>query len=128
MESNLKSSAQLALATAEATPALPGWLTPSDGAAILGLSARHIIRMCAGGTLAARQVDGAWLIDPLCRSEFRVAAGATDVPVLADSSLAGLTAAKRGIIARRYRILKAWRAAAATRPASPSGLGRMILR
>jgi len=90
----------------------------AQAAAVLGLSHRHVRRMCQSGTLVATMVDGEYQIDPTSHPTLRVAAGDTAALVTTDSPLAGLTAAKRQTMLQRYEILQQYQAAMAHKPAN----------
>ena len=45
-----------------ATQALDDWITAAQAAKILGLKPRRVRQLCEAGTLPARKVTGAWLI------------------------------------------------------------------
>ena len=92
------------------------WLNVAQAAEALGLTERHIRRLCLGGRLhAVRLKDGRndWLVDPACKAELAVAAGLDGSLALAGDALAGLTASKRQEICRRLAIVRGYKAALA---------------
>ena len=59
-----------------------GWMTASEAAAAMGITARAVRTRCQRGQLAAQQIGGLWYVDPSCCPELRIASGARG-PVVA---------------------------------------------
>lgn len=92
----------------------PGWLTVTQTAQVLAITARRVRQLCCQGRLTAQRVatgDGlAWHIDPACRPALALSAGMEAPVALAGDKLAGLSAAKRAGIQRRLRIIRTYEA------------------
>jgi len=108
-----------------------GSFTVAEAAAVLGLTARHVQRLCRTGEIAAtRGPAGQWLIPPDAHPALRLARGrpvgpvgiarpdgAPGEPGLDCPALAGLSAAKRATVHARYQSVRNYEAALRHRPA-----------
>jgi len=106
-----------------------GWMPAGEAARVKGLTERTVRRLCAAGRLdAVRGADGRWHVNPNCDPALKMAAGLfcpkspsgpaeTPPLALAGSPLAGLSAAKRAAMARKYRVVEAYLAAREHKPA-----------
>ena len=109
----------------------PGWMQAAEAARVKGLTPRTIRMRCAAGQLdAVRGGDGRWYVNPNCDPALKLAAGlfhstsptsptspTETIPALAGSPLAGISAAKRDGIARKYRAVQAYLVARENKPA-----------
>jgi len=100
----------------------PGWLSAAQAAEVLGVAKRTVLMRIKRGAIRAILIRGAWHVDPTCTPELRVAGGAglkpVPTPAIAGDVLAGLSAGKRQVLARRYDICRAYRAALGRRAAA----------
>jgi len=87
----------------------------------MAIDVRTVRRRCAAGKLKSLCVAGRWHVDPDATPQLRLAGGDFSAgPAIEGTPLAGLSAAKRTAIARRYEVASAYLASREQMPAAMS--------